>query len=79
MTGVWHTASSLRNSICSFAADHKVPGVRLNATKFLEQVVLTFTADSVPMLKPGLKNLRPQPMSSVQGILTPTAVSSSNT
>lgn len=74
VTSVWHIASSLRNSICSFAADHKVPGVRLNATKFLEQTVLMFTADVVPVLTPGNQSLRPQPMSGVCGILTPSAL-----
>ena len=78
VTNIWDIASSLKNSICSFATEHKVPGVRLNATKFLEQIVLTFTDDKVPVLTPGSKNLRPQPMSSVHGVLTPSAVSTNS-
>ena len=77
MSGVWQAASSLRNTICSHAADHKVPGVRLNATKFLEQIVLLFTADTVPALMPGAKGMRQQTMQGLHGLLTPAAVSHS--
>lgn len=75
VSGLWQTASSVRNSICSFAADHKVPGVRLNATKFLEQTVIMFTAETVPVLAPGTQSIRHQSMQSLHGILTPAAVS----
>ena len=75
VSGLWQTASSVRNSICSFAADHKVPGVRLNATKFLEQTVIMFTAETVPVLAPGTQSIRQQSMQSLHGILTPAAVS----
>lgn len=71
VTSLWQNASSLRNSICSFAGNHKVPGVRLNATKFMEQVVLTFTAENIPVLSPGAKHMRQQPTQSLHGILTP--------
>ncbi|DBB00785.1 TPA: hypothetical protein ACH3X1_000717 [Trebouxia sp. C0004] len=70
VTSLWQNAGTLRNSICSFAGNHKVPGVRLNATKFMEQVVLTFTAENVPVLSPGAKHIRQQPMQSLHGILT---------
>lgn len=75
VSGLWQAASSLRNSICSYASDHKVPGVRLNATKFLEQIVLLFTADTVPALMPGAKGMRQQTMQGLHGLLTPAAVS----
>ena len=75
VTSLWQNASTLRNSICSFAGNHKVPGVRLNATKFIEQVVLTFTAENVPVLSPGAKHMRQQPTQSLHGILTLATVS----
>ena len=74
VTSLWQNASTLRNSICSFAGNHKVPGVRLNATKFMEQVVLTFTAENVPVLSPGARHMRQQPTQSLHGILTSATV-----
>ncbi|DBA78475.1 TPA: hypothetical protein ACH3X2_007965 [Trebouxia sp. C0005] len=71
VTSLWQNASTLRNNICSFAGNHKVPGVRLNATKFMEQVVLTFTAENVPVLSPGATHMRQQLTQSLHGILTP--------
>lgn len=56
--------------------DHTVPGVRLQATKFLEHIVLLFTADSVPVLAPGGKTISMQRLASLKTVLTPAAVSS---
>ena len=77
MNSIWQAANTLRNTICSFAAEHKVPGVRLNATKFLEQIVLVFTADVVPSLALGARSMRQQPMQGLHGILIPATVSCS--
>ena len=73
---MWQLADTLRYSIGSAMTDHTVPGVRLQATKLLEHIVLLFTADTVPVLVPGSNAMTMQRLATLRTILTPTTVSS---
>lgn len=75
--GVWQSADTLRYSIGTAMTDHTVPGVRLQATKFLEHIVLLFTADTVPVLTAGSKATTMQRLTALRTKLTPALVSSS--
>ena len=73
---MWQLADTLRYSIGSAMTDHTVPGVRLQATKLLEHIVLLFTADTVPVLVPGSSTITTQRLATLRTMLTPATVSS---
>lgn len=75
MKGVWQSADSLRHTIGTTMSDHTVPGVRLQATKFLEHIVLLFTADTVPVQQTGGKGITMHRLASLRTLLTPALVS----
>jgi hypothetical protein len=44
---IWGSMTALKSRICDIGITHANDGVRLNAVKFMEQIVLLYTASTV--------------------------------
>jgi symplekin len=68
---LWQTMSRLKDRICHLASHHDNDGVRLNAIKYMEQVVLLYTGTSVTSPSAPAMSV---PLSPSHPILKPTVV-----
>ena len=58
---VWDAAQRLKDAVVGMAVGAGNDAARMNATKFLEQLILLYTADVVPPLAKG-SAIAPQPL-----------------
>lgn len=74
---LWHATLALQQQAGALLASHANPGVRLQAAKFIEHLVIMFTDISLPCARPGSAAISQQPIACAGPLARPAIVSSS--
>ena len=73
---LWDATVALQQHAGALLASHANAGVRLQAAKFIEHLVIMFTDSSLPCTQPGSAAISHQPTASAGPLARPATVSS---